>query len=142
MKSNKVTKKIISLVVSISLVISSALSTSLMVFASSGGGTVSGSFTGGASGGWCANNDDQDIIKISASKINDNTTNSAMANMSTRYGDLHSYPIFMMSGSSVSHAGGYGANANDVINNLKNEANKWKNKSKYTTHEYYEDSGG
>ena len=139
MKSNKVTKKIISFVVSISLVISSALSTSLIVFASSGGGTVSGSFTGGASGGWCANNDDQDIIKISASKINDNTTNSAMANMSTRYGDLHSYPIFMMSGSSVSHAGGYGADANDVINNLKNEANKWKDKSKYTTHEYYED---
>lgn len=147
------TKQLIRSILSVALCLTVGCSTAITVFAGSGGNVsdIGGDYSAGSSNSVWAQNGGNDIIKITASKITDETTVDEMANMTIRYGEMEQYPLYMRvavnrqanaEGDFVNHSVAYSKNVVTSINNMRAEAVLWGNDYKDIGYAQYGSSNG
>ena len=111
---SNILNRVLACVLATTIVMSAGLSTALTAFATSGGSGSAGTGYGG--GGRYLISGGMGLLKISASRITDNSTVDEMADMDVRYGALESYPLFV-------HSGGY--HGVDIIKKCETDVSKW-----------------
>ena len=135
---NNIFKRVLSSILALTMIVAIA-PIDLTVLAASGGSGNAGSSSGGAGKYWLQ--DGYDIIKISVSKIDDDSSIKNMASLNYRYGSntLRGYPIYMQTGGNCEHSTAYScAGFSNNIDYLKAEAKNQKDKNKYVRSMQYE----
>ena len=96
MKRSKFGSRLLSGLLAVTVLMSAGLSTALTAFATSGGHGGAGTALGG--GGKYAINPSEGVLKITASKIDDDSTMAEMADLRNRYGDMIDFPLYLQTG--------------------------------------------
>lgn len=130
------TKQLIKSILSVALCLTVGCSTAITVFADSVGASIGGaSGSSGYADGWMLPNSYAGVIRLTASKINHTSAIDNMTNITTRYGDMYAYPLYMFTRGSFGRDKTTTFYSNSIernIEQLKNEPNIDTTTIKYT----------